>query len=505
MNGHRAAVAGWLVLVACGGGGGGTDTSLDVQPHSATVTASGSSITFTATVSGDSGAPVWTLCCSGNDGFVSPTQGMSTVYTPPVRVDADTSVKLVASLNGTQFEVSITVKPAPATTVAGLVVNDIFQPVPDAKVVIPGAGSATTDANGSFTIAGVRAPYDLLVLSYHSIVVEYLGLHRLDPTVWVDVPGLMTPPAVGVSGQVSGGSIGSPGYHTIVGFGSPEVLVSYPEDGSLDTWVEVDSMGGYGVGVPLEASATETTGTVYALEYRADETGRPVEYTGFATRSVPTLLAGMGIDGQHMTLAAPPAGTAHLTGTASFANPEALLRAKARFGHARLPILSTGATSTFDIATPAWADEVTISLGLGDPTMTNGYYAFGYRNGLAPDATAVAVAYGGPPNPWLPADGTVISSPRLQWQVGGGSPLYIATFAGGGISVSMVTMDSSVAIPDISLLDLPSPVSSTQFLWWVTGTTAVSNTDDAAGPGGYLAGGSDYFCARSIVSSFRIP
>lgn len=506
MFGLRVVVAGWLVLAACGGGGG-TNATLTVQPPSAIATASGDSITFHATVSGDAGAPVWTLCCSGNDGSVSPASGMTTVYTPPERVDADTSVKLVAQSNELQFEVSITVQPAPAATVSGRVVNDLFQPVPDALVVIPGAGSTTTDANGSFTIPGVRAPYDLLVRAYDTIVVEYLRLRRLDPTAWVDVPGLMTPPAVGVSGQVSGGYIGTPGYRTIVGFGSPEVLTSYPEVGSLDGWVEADGMGAYEVGVPLVASATETTGTVYALEYRADSTGRPVEYTGFATRSVPTLLAGMGVDGQDMTLAAPPAGTAHLTGTASFGNPEALLRAKARFGHARLPILSAGATSSFDIATPAWADEVQVSVGFGDPTIVNGYYAFGYRNGLAPGASGVAVAYSGPPNPWLPADGSVLSDPdtRFQWQVGGGSPLYIATFAGGDLTLSIVTRDSSVQIPDISLLDLPSPVSNTQFIWWVTGTTGVTSTDDAAGPEGYLAGGDDYFRARSIVSSFRVP
>jgi len=74
-------IATLLLLAACGG------TTLKVSPDSASTTASGDTITLTA--SGGSGV-TWSL--SPELGSLSATSGASVTYTPPERVESTQTV-----------------------------------------------------------------------------------------------------------------------------------------------------------------------------------------------------------------------------------------------------------------------------------------------------------------------------------------------------------------------------------------------------------------------------
>jgi hypothetical protein len=69
--------------------------SLVVSPSTVTVKADGGAVEFTATLTGASGIPVWTLT---GPGVISPGLGTSTSYTPPDSVAAATTVYLTAGV-----------------------------------------------------------------------------------------------------------------------------------------------------------------------------------------------------------------------------------------------------------------------------------------------------------------------------------------------------------------------------------------------------------------------
>ncbi len=493
------------LIAGCSGAGGGASASLDVQPRTATTTANGPTIAFTVTITGDEGTPLWTLSGPGDPGSVQPTMGTATVYTPPARVDGTIQVTLTAQLNERRASATITVDPAPAATVAGRVVDGLRLPIPGATVAIAGAGTATTDSNGAFTLAGVRPPYDALVRVSTEFVV-YEGLRRLDPTLYVEPAGLMTPPFhATVRGQISGGAgTLAEGYRTLVAFGSFDVLEPRHDDVPT-VWAEADGLGAYAIAVPL--GSAETTGTLYAVQFRTDAGGSPVEYTGFATLGGVNLRNDTVAEGQHLALGA-ASGTAHLLGSAAFGRSPTVLRASARFGLAWLPILAVPATASFDVATPAWAEEVRLGLAYGDD-LVGGWYDLAWRSALRPDATGVALAFVAPPNPVLPQDGAVVSDPatEFRWQLMDAPlPVYVVAFDGGSARLAVVTQaPGAVVLPDLATaFGVPLP-RDTLFRWNVSGATAFASVDNAAGPGTYRLTNSACLWERSGYLTFRTP
>ncbi|MGO9829767.1 MAG: hypothetical protein ACLPJH_06465 [Myxococcaceae bacterium] len=106
-----------LVAVAgCLGGGSNQLLGVTISPAAATVTAGDAGVTFTAALSGVSGAISWSV---EGDGSVSPLSGAATLYTPPTQVAATTSVLVVATAGSFEGVADVTVNPA----VPALLVN----------------------------------------------------------------------------------------------------------------------------------------------------------------------------------------------------------------------------------------------------------------------------------------------------------------------------------------------------------------------------------------------
>src|SRR5262249_40540190 len=99
--------------------------------------------------------------------------------------DADTSQPIMLSVRGTagalMHAANLTVN-LKAFAVSGQVVDVNGTPLPNVRVVIPGApASDTTDMNGQFTVAlGERRRYDAALVGAGTTGVLYQGLSRPD-------------------------------------------------------------------------------------------------------------------------------------------------------------------------------------------------------------------------------------------------------------------------------------------------------------------------------------
>ncbi|HEY1908969.1 MAG TPA: hypothetical protein VGG91_23200, partial [Myxococcaceae bacterium] len=179
------------LAVACGGGSGNTDggsgntPSLSISPPSTAVIAGGSPVNFTATFANTTGTATWGLTGPGNIN-VDASNANSVSYTPPATVASATSATLTATSGTLTASATITVNPPPTITVAGKVLDGVKKPVTGATVAI-GAQHTTSDGTGSFSIAGVTAPYDAVLIvpvGPRNAAVVYKGLTRADPTLF---------------------------------------------------------------------------------------------------------------------------------------------------------------------------------------------------------------------------------------------------------------------------------------------------------------------------------
>ena len=166
-----------LLLAACGGS---TTPSLTVSPTSVTVTAGDGPVSFSATLSGASGAISWNL--SPNLGTLSSNSGPSVSYTPPATVASEQTVTLTASAAGLNANATITIEPR-KTDVNGVVTDLSGNPLSGKKVFIPGHQLQTTDDEGKFSFSNVVVPYTVIVEYSSSQYDVYEGLTRSDPRI----------------------------------------------------------------------------------------------------------------------------------------------------------------------------------------------------------------------------------------------------------------------------------------------------------------------------------
>lgn len=291
--------------LACGGGGGnngggGNTPSLSISPPSANVIAGGSPVNFTATFANTTGSATWNLTGPGSMS-VDPSNPNSARYTPPASVASSTSATLTATSGTLTASATITVNPPPTITVAGKVTDLAKKGVPSATVAI-GAQHATTDAAGAFSIAGVTAPYDAIVIvpdSGRNAVIVFKGLTRVDPTLLAFPLGGSAPPNSGtVSGSVSGGdAFPAPSDKTAAAWGSPEA-----------TSVTTFTSNPWSMTLHWDATPTATTGNVHALQW-TPTTGIPAAYKGYGVASGLSVSNGTTTSGVAIAMSAPAAST----------------------------------------------------------------------------------------------------------------------------------------------------------------------------------------------------
>lgn len=472
----------WLVSLSllclalgCGGssgnnGGGGNDPSLSISPASATVIAGGSPVNFTGTLANATGTISWALTGPGS---ITPASGDATSYTPPASVASATTATLTATSGTLTASATITVNPPPTITVAGTVVSSSGTGVNGATVAI-GSQHTTTDASGAFSLSGVTAPYDAVLIvpfGTRNAVTVFKGLTRTDPKLFaLLVPG--TPQHSGtVSGTVSGGdSLPEPTDTTAVAWGSPEVSDS---SSFVTTW-----------NLSFEWSGpAATTGNVHALQW-TPATGIPTAYRGYGVTTGVAVASGGSTNNVAVAMSVPAASTVG----GSVTVPAGLtLASKTLFvdfaDGASFEIGSdpTAATS-FNYPVPTGIDS-TASVG-AVAASTAGQSTTRVR-GIAPGSTGNAVTLLAPAVQSTPvANATQVStSTDFTWtQLTGG--LHIVLISSGASTTApiyvLMTTGTTARIPDLSSLGVVLP-AALAYQWAIIATGPWASIDEVAG------------------------
>lgn len=495
-----------VVLAACGGGGGVSGEScpagsvLTILPAAARVTAGGAGVPFAAGLSNCSADMRWSLA---GPGAIDRTEGVPVTYLPPASVAAQATATLTVSAGGLSAAAVITIDPS-SQQLAGRVIGGNGAPVAGATVRV-GTATATTGADGTFTLPAVAPPYELVVTAPGGLTSSwYPELRRSDPTLVLfdEAPGF--PRFAQASGALSGGAgFPSPaGHEAGVAFAAPEGTALAPVQPGADTFL---------LGLAWPGPASSATGALHALQWAVGADQRPATYHGHARRAGVTLTSGATAAGQDLALQ--PVGTAQLSGTldeggAPFSASLALF---ANLGDgARLRILppprdpsgfpQVGFTSAFALATPALAGATVDVVARKD--LAGGAFQEAHRHGLAPDATGVALSFGGLPVQNHPAAGATVGAvPGLvfDWYAMSGNPVYVASFRGpaGSQGYDVFTMRQQVTAPPGVAFQVPA-----NYRWKVRASTAFASVDDAAGPGGWLGGAGAFLRAESAEWPF---
>jgi len=185
-------------LIACTGQGPAAP-SLNITPATASVTAGGADVTFTAVLQNVTGTVNWSL--AGN-GSITPNTGATTDYTPPAAVAAVETATLTATTATLTASATITISPpAPPSTITvsgrvvrfdGAPVNGVEVQIVDADddVIVAGGGeigrSVNTGGDGTFSLAGVATPYRLSVIPAPAALETpqtWANVTRTDPTL----------------------------------------------------------------------------------------------------------------------------------------------------------------------------------------------------------------------------------------------------------------------------------------------------------------------------------
>ncbi len=500
----RIASKGALLLVAClagcsaggsddGGGGCPAGSVAGIYPSSARVTAGGAAISFGGGASNCTEMVNWTLVGPGS---LDRTQGVPVLYTPPATVATMTTATLTATVGGLTASATITIDPA-VQVLAGKVIAPGGAPVAGASVRV-GSASATTDAQGAFSLPGVTVPYDITATAPDGLLTSaYPGLRRMDPTLvlFLDAdPGY--PRSVDVTGALSGGA-GFPqpaGREAGVTFKSAEATGTCPVQAGASTFLLGTRWAG----------PSSVAGQLHALQWTVDAGKRPVGYDGYGFRAGVTLVDGAALSGQDLalgvvaaksiggTIVNPPYNTVGISVFAVFQDGARIRVLPPPGDPSSFP--SNGFTSPFSIPTPAVLGS-TIDLVARQDYAGMAYQEV-HRHGLAPDAAGVAIVFGGLPTQDQPAAGATGVAPgtTFRWHSMPDPSVYVASFRGpvGTPGYDVLTAAQSLTIP--AAFPLPP---STLFTWRIRGSSAFSTVEEAAGPGGFYATAPAYRIAQS--------
>jgi len=464
------------LALACGGGsgnnggGGGNDPSLSISPPSATVIAGGSPVNFTAALANTTGTVSWALTGPGS---ISPASADTTSYTPPADVASATTATLTATSGSLTATATITVNPPPTITVAGTVVNTAGSGVNGATVAI-GAQHTTTDASGAFSLPGVTAPYDAMVIvpfGSRNAVTVFKGLTRTDPKLFaILVPG--TAPHNGtVSGGVSGGDpLPAATDNTAVAWGSPEVTDSQTFG---TTW-----------SMSFEwAGPAATTGNVHALQW-APTTGIPTAYKGYGVTTGVAVASGGNTTGVAVAMSVPAASTigGSVTVPAGLTLTSKSLTVDFADGASFDVGTETTAATSFNYPVPtginSTASVSAAAAGTASQSTTR-------LRGIAAGSTGNAVTLLAPAvqsTPVVNATGVSTSTDFTWTPLTGG--LHIVLISSGASATApiyvLMTTGTSGRIPDLSSLGVVLP-AATAYQWAIIALGPWSSIDDVAG------------------------
>lgn len=473
------------LAVACGGGsgnddgGGGNNPSLSISPASSTVIAGGSPVNFTATLANTTGTISWAL---SGPGSIDPATGASTSYTPPASVASSTTATLTATSGSLTASATLTVNPPPTITVAGAVRDAANKAVSGATVAI-GSQHTTTDGTGAFSVPGVTAPYDAVLIvpvGARNAAVVYKGLTRTDPTLFA-IPVSASPPNNGtVSGTVSGGdALPAASDKTAVAWGSPETTDS--SSFTNNPWsMNLDWSG-----------PAATTGNVHALQW-TPTTGIPTAYKGYGVATGVAVANGGTTSAVAIAMTAPVAST--ISGTVTVPAGVTLVTKSLGIAFADRATISVGAdvsaATSFNYPVPTGIDSTASVTASG---MITGGATITQVSGIAAGSTGTSVNLLAPAIQSTPvANATGVSTATdFTWtQLSGG--LHFVVISTGASPTApvyyLITTGTTGRIPELGALGVVLP-AATSYSWQIIAVGPWASIDDFAGGTGILPAG----------------
>lgn len=432
-----------VLLAACGG------TTLKISPESASTTASGDTITLTA--SGGSGV-TWSL--SPELGSLSATSGASVTYTPPERVESTQTVTVTASSGGASASATITVDPL-LVDVSGVVLNMYQLPASGVNVAIPGKGKVTTDASGAFTFDDVIAPYDVIVENGVKDFWIFAGLTKPDPLVFSNSgSGWLS---VDLSGTISNTTNGN-GFG--VQFVGERLIASQSGDASA-------SNTSYSISATMLKPTEIADG--YALEWTKDADGNARNFAHYGSVEDVELIAGQSYNVLFGTSQVTSSRDLALSVSIPSGTALSFVSGSVSFGEApfSLPILTAAFTSpasgTFTLRSPGLSGAKMRVLATTSYTASSTMASIEWYSTLATSG-GVALDVAAAPAQLAPADGAsdVTFESEFSWEKDQGT---ISVFAiSGPVKAAIFTDKASAKLPDLSEFGL-SYASGDSYTW----------------------------------------
>ena len=364
-------------------------------------------------------------------------------------------------------------------TVTGTVVSQLSEPVPNTPVIITGVPPTTTDASGTFTIAGVTTPYDATVVAAaDKRTIVYKGLTRPDPTLTsADLTSIIPPYSAAVTGTVSGGTgFPQPANHT--------TRVAFVSEHGYGGDIASGTTGAYGL-TGRWGEQTTVAGTIHALQWEVSS-NLPVTYKGYGSKDAVTLADGGSFPGQNVALTSVP--TVTLTGNVTVPTGYMLMGKVVgivwgRFGGISV-VSDLASTGAFTYATPDISGATVLFRAIASSPLGNSTV---WTVGLAPDASGVNVTIPAAPALSLPVDAAtnVDTITAFSWTAFA-QGVHLVFFDGpaGEPDYYVLSQSTSSTIPNLNAIGLGLP-SSTAYQWSVLGVGPFASVDESAGPGGF--------------------
>jgi hypothetical protein len=339
------------------------------------------------------------------------------------------------------------------TTISGFVLDGFGQPLANRTVLI-GNGSATTSANGQFSISGVTAPYDAIILEPPpaKVATVYSQLTRTDPKLLDLGADTQTARSATLGGNIVGGdAFPTPsGELSAVSYGAPEI-----------------STGAYVNATPYSfdvgwSGATSITGAVHGLQWTVDSNGTVTGYRSHGVKTGVSLTAGGAVTNADLVLTAvledPVSTTISVPAGHEIAQRDVYLSFD---DQAYFPVshdlLDAGAlTVPMPSGIGAKANVSASAATAAGTSITSAQIT-----GVNPGTTGAVLALPAPAVATVPANGAtgVDTSTELVWTpVTGGIHVVVLSGAANDPAYLIASGSTRVRIPDLSArgLGLPS-------------------------------------------------
>jgi hypothetical protein len=320
--------------------------------------------------------------------------------------------------------------------------------------VLIGSGSATTGANGQFSISGVTTPYDAIILepAPAKVATVYSQLTRTDPKLLDLGSDTQTTRSATLGGNIVGGdAFPTPSNEvSAVSYGTPEI-----------------STGAYVYGTPYSfavawSGATTITGAVHGLQWTVDGNGTVTGYRSHGTKTGVSLSAGGSVTNADLLLTAVLEDSVSTTISAPVGHEIAERDVFVTFDDlAYFPVSRDGRDAgSLTIPVPSGIGakaSITVSAATADGTSITSAQI----TGLNPGTTGAVLDLPAPAVATAPANGAtgVDTSTELTWSpVAGGIHVALLGGAANDPTYLIASGGTHVRIPDLSArgLGLPS-------------------------------------------------